>query len=315
MNYIFKQPMQYGYVQISNDICNDQRVSDTAFAIYGFIKQHATTFKLTVASIAKRFNKSLPTVYKYLNQLKDLGYLEFERPRNSDGTFTKFLRFFIANHAKTAYVNPTSHQQRVLKWIKPPKQGSNAEDNEAQSILKPLSAYNNKKNKNKHEHIRAHEEFSHSEAIETHEVFQDQEDFKNPHENSFSFKSQISDPGLFARFKGFLSSILGNLDTKGLDPTERLAFEEFLNYRNEKHKISYSTKKALLEQCLSIKAQGEDLVFCIKQSIRRNYNEIYARMHFEKPYKSEAQKRNEEVMSYFDCDFKPNPKYNGYCIW
>ncbi len=122
---------------------------------------------------------------------------------------------------------------------------------------------------------------------------------------------------MFNRFSAFFSSILGNLDTKHLNQCERLAFEEFLNYRSEKHKLSYSTKKALLHQCEALKAQGCDLVACINQSIRRNYNEIYEIMHFEKPrYKSEAVQKNEEAMSQFDhSNFKPNPKYNGLCIW
>ncbi|WRF02052.1 hypothetical protein KVE47_01085 [Helicobacter pylori] len=79
--------------------------------------------------------------------------------------------------------------------------------------------------------------------------------------------------------------------------------------------ISYSTKKALLHQAEALKAQGCDLVACINQSIRRNYNEIYEVMHFEKPSaKSEAKQRDEEVMDQFD-GYKPNPKYNGLCIW
>lgn len=88
-----------------------------------------------------------------------------------------------------------------------------------------------------------------------------------------------------------------------------------MNYRSEKHKLSYSTKKALLKQCEALKAQGCDLVACIEQSIRRNYNEIYEVMHFKKPsYKSEAKKKDEEVMEQFE--FKgSNPKYNGLCIW
>ncbi len=89
-----------------------------------------------------------------------------------------------------------------------------------------------------------------------------------------------------------------------------------MNYRSEKHKLSYSTKKALLHQAEALKAQGCDLVACINQSIRRNYNEIYEVMHFEKPsYKSEAKQRDDEVMGYFDNEYKPNPKYNGLCIW
>ncbi|GLP31589.1 hypothetical protein HpBGD84_16200 [Helicobacter pylori] len=77
----------------------------------------------------------------------------------------------------------------------------------------------------------------------------------------------------------------------------------------------YSTKKALLNQAEALKAQGCDLVACINQSIRRNYNEIYEVMHFEKPrVKSEVKQKDDEVMEQFDYN-GGNPKYNGLCIW
>ncbi len=160
------------------------------------------------------------------------------------------------------------------------------------------------------------ENFSTQEFEEKKQVSPNSKDSKNLDSNSAFKSSKISNPSLFNRFSAFFSSILGNLDTKHLNQYERLAFEEFLNYRSEKHKLSYSTKKALLKQCEALKAQGCDLVACINQSIRRNYNEIYEVMHFEKPsYKSEAEQKNNEMMSHFDFECKPNPKYNGLCIW
>ncbi|WP_305875653.1 helix-turn-helix domain-containing protein [Helicobacter pylori] len=324
MNYILKQPMKYGYTQISNDICDDERVSDIAIAIYAYIKKHATTFKLCIEDIAKRFNRNNKTVYKYLNELKDLGYLEFERERKSDGTFGKFFRFIMGNFSKNPSENQTqkqakkasNHKENNGLWIKTQKQGSNAENTEAQSTRKNFPMFTLIKDQNKHENIRVRENFSTQEFAEKNPVSKDAKDRKNS--ENFAFKSsKIKNPSLFNRFSAFFSSILGNLDTKHLSQCERLAFEEFLNYRSEKHQLSYSTKKALLHQCEALKAQGCDLVACINQSIRRNYNEIYEVMHFEKPsYKNEAEKRNEEVMDQFESyNFKPNPKYNGLCIW
>lgn len=316
--------MKFGYTQISNEICDDERVSDIAIAIYTYVRKHATTFKLCLEDIAKRFNRSLPTVHKYLNELKELGYLEFERERKSDGTFGKFLRFFLKNHPQNQSEKQAKKASNLNKMIlfrlKPQKEASNAHDSEAQSTSKNFTAFTLIKDQNKHENIRVSENFSNSEIAEKNQVFQDSQDLKNPNEN-FAFKSlKIKNASLFNRFSAFFSSILGNLDTKHLNQCERSAFEEFLNYRSEKHKLSYSTKKALLHQCEALKAQGCDLVACIHQSIRRNYNEIYEVMHFEKPSyshnKSEAEQRNDEIMSEFDsANFKPNPKYNGYCIW
>ncbi len=311
--------MKFGYTQISNDICDDERVSDIAIAIYAYIKKHATTFKLCIGDIAKRFNRSLPTVCKYLKELKDLGYLEFERERKSDGTFGKFLCFFVKNHSN----NPSEKQAKkasnlnkmILFRSKTQIQGSNAHDSEAQSTSKNFNAFTLIKDQNKHEYIRVSENFLNLDFEEKNEVSQNTQDLKNPNQKLTFKSSKISNPSLFNRFSAFFSSILGNLDTKHLNQYERLAFEEFLNYRSEKHKLSYSTKKAILHQCEALKAQGCDLVACINQSIRRNYNEIYEVMHFEKPsYKSEAKQKDDEVMGQFEFSGS-NSKSSGYCIW
>ncbi|GAA7776732.1 hypothetical protein HpHA139_14850 [Helicobacter pylori] len=315
--------MKFGYTQISNEICDDERVSDIAIAIYTYVKKHATTFKLTIEDIAKRFNRSAKTIYKYLNELKELGYIDFERERKNDGTFGKFFRFIMGNFSK----NPSekqakrdaNHMENNSMWIKPQIKASNTHDNEAQSTSTYFPAFTLIKDQNKHENIGVSENFSTQEFAEKNQASLNSKDLKNTDRN-FSFKSsKISNPSLFNRFSAFFSSILGNLDTKHLNQYERLAFEEFLNYRSEKHKLSYSTKKALLHQCEALKAQGCDLVACINQSIRRNYNEIYEVMHFEKPshsYKSKAEQQNDEIMEHFDyTQCKGNPKYNGMVIW
>ncbi|GAA6793129.1 hypothetical protein HpHCM62_10640 [Helicobacter pylori] len=321
MNYILKQPMKFGYTQISNEICDDERVSDIAIAIYAYIKKHATTFRLTIEDIAKRFSRNTKTIYKYLNELKDLGYIEFERERKNDGTFGKFFQFIMGNHSKNLSgkqaKNASNHMENNSMWLKPQKQGSNADNTEAQSTSTYFPVFTLIKDQNKHENIRVSENFFNEEFAEKTLISKDAKDLKNLNRNSAFKSSKIKNSSLFNRFSAFFSSILGNLDTKHLNQYERLAFEEFLNYRSEKHKLSYSTKKALLHQCEALKAQGCDLVACINQSIRRNYNEIYEVMHFKKPsYKSEAAQKDEETMSQFDpSNFKPNPKYNGLCIW
>ncbi|WQY54115.1 helix-turn-helix domain-containing protein [Helicobacter pylori] len=321
MNYILKQPMKFGYTQISNDICDDERVSDISIAIYAYIKKHATTFKLCIEYIAKRFNRSERTIYKYLNELKELGYIDFERERKNDGTFGKFFRFIMGNSSKNPSENQAkkhaNHMQNNSMWLKPQKEASSTHDSEAQSTSNYFPAFTLIKDKNKHEDIRVSESFFNEDFAEKNQDSKDAKDLKNSNENIAFKSSKIFNPSLFNRFSAFFSSILGNLDTKHLNQYEKLAFEEFLNYRSEKHQLSYSTKKALLHQCEALKAQGCDLVACIKQSIRRNYNEIYEVMHFEKPsysYKNEAERKNEEVMGQFEFSGS-NSKSGGYCIW
>ncbi|WQZ74857.1 helix-turn-helix domain-containing protein [Helicobacter pylori] len=322
MNYILKQPMKFHYTQISNEICDDERVSDIAIAIYAYIKKHATTFKLSIEDIAKRFKRNNKTVCKYLNELKDLGYIDFERERKNDGTFGKFFRFIMGNFSKNPSEkqaqkqakNASNHKENNGLWIKPQIEASNADTAEAQSTRKNFQAFTLIKDQNKHENIRVSENFFNQEFSEKTPVSKNAKDLKNS--DNFAFKSpKIKNPSLFNRFSAFFSSILGNLDTKHLNQYERLAFEEFLNYRSEKHKLSYSTKKALLNQCEALKTQGCDLVACINQSIRRNYNEIYEVMHFEKPRAtSEVKQKDDEFIEQFGHK-NSNPKFGGYCIW
>ncbi len=164
--------MKFGYTQISNEICDDERVSDIAIAVYAYVKKHATTFKLTIEDIAKRFNRNTKTIYKYLNELKELGYIEFEREHKNDGTFGKFFQFIMGNFSK----NPSekqdqktaqkkakrdaNHMENNSMWIKPQKEASNAHDSEAQSTSNYFPAFTLIKDQNKHENIRMSENFS-----------------------------------------------------------------------------------------------------------------------------------------------------------
>ncbi|GAA9075485.1 hypothetical protein BTM317_15700 [Helicobacter pylori] len=213
MNYILKQPIKFGYTQISNEICDDERVSDISIAIYAYVKKHATTFKLTIEDIAKRFNRNTKTIHKYLNELKDLGYIEFERERKNDGTFGKFFRFIMGNFSKNlsekqAKKTPqkeakrdADHMENNSMWIKPQKEASNAHDSETQSTSTYFPAFTLIKDQNKHENICASENFSTQEFAEKNQASLSSQDLKN-----FSFKSsKISNPSLFNRFSAFLA--------------------------------------------------------------------------------------------------------------
>ncbi len=195
MNYILKQPMKFGYTQISNEICDDERVSDIAIAVYAYIKKQATTFKLCIEDIAKRFNRSEKTIYKYLNELKELGYIEFERERKNDGTFGKFFRFIMSNFSKNSSEKEakkaSNHKEIISFWSKPQKQGSNAHDSEAQSTRKNFPAFTLiKKDQNKHENIRSSENFSAQEFEEKNQSCTHSKELKNL-DKIFTFKSEF----------------------------------------------------------------------------------------------------------------------------
>ncbi|WQZ70783.1 helix-turn-helix domain-containing protein [Helicobacter pylori] len=316
MNYILKNNLnvETNYTKTANSILIDSPLSRDARIVFITLSSLASSFNPRVEFLCKQLDMNAKTLNKYLKELVQKGFLKIIYYKNKLG---KFL-------GKKAYILAPTKEQLEQENCIIVDESSSAEtpkftmrEIDKKQAEKPLKAevctekpiftsLINKKNNNKHEKM----------DLNASKNFQNQADQKNKHDNfSCSNGSKIKNFSMFKRFSDFVFSILGNLDTRGLEKRDKKAFERFLNYRNEKTRLTYATKKALLEQCEALKAQGCDLVACINQSIRRNYNEIYEVMHFEKPsYKSEAQQKNDEVMDHFD-GYKPNPKYNGYCIW
>ncbi|GAA7683719.1 hypothetical protein BON254_06840 [Helicobacter pylori] len=309
MNYILKNNLnvESNYTKTANSILIDSPLSRDARIVFITLSSLASSFNPRVEFLCKQLDMNAKTLNKYLKELIQKGFLKIIYYKNK---FGKFL-------GKKAYILAPTKEQLAQENYLIVDESSSAETPkftmrkiDKKQAEKPLKAevctetpiftsLINKKNNNKHEKMN----------LNVSENFQNQADQKNKHDNFSCFNgSKIKNFSMFKRFSDFVFSILGNLDTRGLEKRDKKAFERFLHYRNEKTKLTYATKKALLEQALELKEQGQDLVKCVDQSIRKGYNEIYALMEFKSS--RTAQKQEEELFEY-----KPNPKYNGYCIW
>ncbi|WP_387304666.1 helix-turn-helix domain-containing protein [Helicobacter pylori] len=315
MNYILKNNLnlENNYTKTDNSILINSPLSRDARIVFITLSSLASSFNPRKEFLCKQLDMNIKTLNKYLQELVQKGFLKIIYYKNKLG---KFL-------GKKAYIlAPTKEQLEQDNFIivdesnragTPKFTMRQIDQKQAEKPLKTevftgtpiFTTLINKKNNNKHEKM----------GVNVSENLQDQKDLKhsNNQENAntdhySSFKSSKINFSLFKRFSDFVFSVLGNLDTSGLDKRERKAFERFLHYRNEKVKLTYATKKALLEQALELKEQGQDLVKCVNQSVRKGYNELYAVMEFKPRFT--LQKQEEEPFEY-----KPNPKYNGYCIW
>ncbi len=297
--------IENNYTKTANSILIDSPLSRDARIVFITLSSLASSFNPRIAFLCKQLDMNAKTLNKYLKELVQKGFLKIIYYKNKLG---KFL-------GKRAYIlAPTKEQLKQEDFIvvdesnrtETPKFTMREIDKkQAEKSLKTevctetpiFTTLINKKNNNKHE--------KNDENVS--ENLQNQADQKNKHDNFSCFNgSKIKNLSMFKRFSDFVFSILGNLDTRGLKKRDKKAFERFLHYRNEKAKLTYATKKALLKQALELKEQGQDIAKCVEQSIRKGYNEIYALMEFNRT----AQKQEEEPFEY-----KPNPKYNGYCIW
>ncbi len=311
MNYILKNNLnvESNYTKTANSILIDSPLSRDARIVFITLSSLASSFNPRKEFLCKQLDMNAKTLNKYLKELVQKGFLKIIYYKNKLGKFlgkrayilapTKEQLeqddFIIVDQSNSAETPKFTMRQKAQKQAEKPLK------NEVCTETPIFTTLINKKNNNKHEKM----------DLNVSENLQNQADQKNKHDNFSCFNgsnSKIKNFSMFKRFSDFVFSILGNLDTSGLEKRDKKAFERFLNYRNEKTKLTYATKKALLKQALELKEQGQDIVKCVEQSIRKGYNEIYAVMEF-KPIFT-PQKQEEEPFEY-----KPNPKYNGYCIW
>ncbi|MBH0236086.1 helix-turn-helix domain-containing protein [Helicobacter pylori] len=310
MNYILKNNLniESNYTKTANSILINSPLSRDARIVFITLSSLASSFNPKKEFLCKQLEMNAKTLNKYLKELVQKGFLKIIYYKNKLGKFLGKRAYILAPTKEQLEQedfiivdesNRTETPKFTMRQIVE-KQAEKPLKTEVCTETPIFTTLKKKNNNNKHEKM--------DESVS--ENLQNQADQKNKHDNFSCLISpnKIKNLSMFKRFSDFVFSILGNLDTRGLEMRDKQAFERFLNYRNEKGKLTYATKKALLKQALELKEQGQDIAKSVEQSIRKGYNELYALMEF-KPSLT-PQKQEEELFEY-----KPNPKYNGYCIW
>ncbi|MGN8392201.1 helix-turn-helix domain-containing protein [Helicobacter pylori] len=310
MNYILKNNLniESNYTKTANSILIDSPLSRDARIVFITLSSLASSFNPRNEFLCKQLDMNAKTLNKYLKELVQKGFLKIIYYKDKLGKFLGKRAYILAPTKEQLEQDDTiivdeSNRAETPKFTmrqNTQKQAEKPLKTEVCTETPKFTTLINKKNNNKHEKM--------DENVS--ENLQNQADQKNKHDNSpcLNASNKNKNFSMFKRFSDFVFSLLGNLDTRGLEKRDKQAFERFLHYRNEKTRLTYATKKALLEQALELKEQRQDIAKCVEQSIRKGYNELYAVMEFKPSFT--PQKQEEEPFEY-----KPNPKYNGYCIW
>ncbi|MFP6250463.1 helix-turn-helix domain-containing protein [Helicobacter pylori] len=308
MNYILKNNLniESNYTKTANSILIDSPLSRDARIVFITLSSLASSFNPRKEFLCKQLDMNVKTLNKYLKELVQKGFLKIIYYKNKLGKFLGKRAYILAptkeqlEQEDFIIVDESNRTETPIFTMRQivEKQAEKPLKSEVCTETPIFTTLINKKNNNKHEKM--------DENVS--ENLQNQADQKNKHDNFSCIRGSIKNFSMFKRFNDFIFSILGNLDTRGLERRDKQAFERFLNYRNEKEKLTYATKKALLKQALELKEQGQDIVKSVEQSIRKGYKELYAVFGFKAKWT--PQKQEEEPIEY-----KPNPKYNGYCIW
>ncbi len=234
MNYILKNNLnvESNYTKTANSILIDSPLSRDARIVFITLSSLASSFNPRKEFLCKQLDMNAKTLNKYLKELVQKGFLKIIYYKNKLG---KFL-------GKRAYIlAPTKEQLEQEDFIIIDKSNRaetpkftmrQIDQKQAEKPLKTevctekpiFTTLINKKNNNKHEKM--------DENVS--ENLQNQADQKNKHDNFSCLTGSIKNFSMFKRFSDFIFSILGNLDTRGLERRDKQAFERFLHYINEK---------------------------------------------------------------------------------
>ncbi|RKV31669.1 helix-turn-helix domain-containing protein [Helicobacter pylori] len=248
MNYILKNNLnvESNYTKIVNSILINSPLSRDARIVFITLSSLASSFSPRKEFLCKQLDMNIKTLNKYLKELVQKGFLKIIYYKNKLGKFLGKRAYILAptreqleqedfiivdesNRTET----PKFTMREIVK-----KQAEKPLKAEVCTETPIFTTLINKKNNNKHEKM----------DLNVSENLQNQADQKNKHDNFSCLRGSIKNFSMFKRFSDFVFSILGNLDTRELEMCDKQAFERFLNYRNEKGKLTYATKKALLKQ-------------------------------------------------------------------
>ncbi|WP_241889399.1 helix-turn-helix domain-containing protein [Helicobacter pylori] len=292
MNYILKNNLnvESNYTKTANSILINSPLSRDARIVFITLSSLASSFNPKKEFLCKQLDMNAKTLNKYLKELVQKGFLKIIYYKNKLGKFLGKRAYILAPTKEQLEQedfiivdesNRTETPKFTMRQIVE-KQAEKPLKSEVCTETPIFTTLINKKNNNKHEKM--------DENVS--ENLQNQADQKNKHDNFSCLRGSIKNFSMFKRFSDFVFSILGNLDTRGLEMRDKQAFERFLNYRNEKGKLTYATKKALLKQALELKEQGQDIAKSVDQSIRKGYNELYAVFELKLDGRRKSKKRS-----------------------
>ncbi|MGL2510427.1 helix-turn-helix domain-containing protein [Helicobacter pylori] len=243
MNYILKNNLnaESNYTKTANSILIDSPLSRDARIVFITLSSLASSFNPRKEFLCKQLDMNAKTLSKYLRELVQKGFLKIVYYKNKLGKFLGKRAYILVptkeqleqeNFIIVDESNRTETPKFTMRQIVE-KQAEKPLKSEVCTETPIFTTLINKKNNNKHEKM--------DENVS--ENLQNQADQKNKHDDFHCLKGSIKNFSMFKRFNDFIFSILGNLDTRGLERRDKQAFERFLNYRNEKEKLTYATKK------------------------------------------------------------------------
>lgn len=84
-NTIIRAPRRYRFVTINQDAVEDSRLSWAARGLLGYLLSRPDDWKVLIKDLQRRGDLGRDGIYKLLRELREIGYVRYERSRDEQG--------------------------------------------------------------------------------------------------------------------------------------------------------------------------------------------------------------------------------------
>lgn len=253
---IIKQQCTQNFTIVPNSILRNSNLSLQAIGLCAYILSLPKEWKINIEQICLNLDISKNTAYKYLKELIQAGILKKARLKDEEGRFTNEAIYFIQNNGENELEKPqentTKPLPKICEMVSVDKTSQKALKSDIPTTSQNLNAINKDSKDKKRES-------------------------KNKPKSHFYILQSLDQKRLFSLC--FAREPKNTqLDTSSLNLQEKVAFERFIAYRKQKHRLTLATQQAILERFLKAKALGitpQEIEKAVEKSIMQGWQGIF----------------------------------------
>lgn len=245
---IITQKPSKNYTKISNAFLLDENLSGDAKIVGVLLMSFPNDWEVNITHLSNVLKKGETTIRKAIKELINVGKLSVSQIKDKKGRFSNAMLYEFKGEVEEIILEESDLEEQSPKT-----------NLTQQSDVKVSESRLNPSDKKT-----------------------DSGNFATHIKNKSLYKEKyilLQTSAKFVLLNGFKKqkNILENLNKllNALSTEELKAYEDFIAYRKEKHKITLSTKEAIAKKLLKLKESGNDITACITQSIERGWSGIF----------------------------------------
>ena len=294
--FVYNNPKR-NFTIIPNEVIDNDNLSIQAIAIYTKLRRNCLEWKFSAKTMAKKCGLNIKTFYKYLNELYKEGLIKRVQ-KQENGRFT--------NEVAYVFVKDFNEVEAELEVNKLELNQVKELEKETKTLLNSIQnqvIFTCEKTEQEEHENRANTDFpnftTHNNIIdinktkESDKVENGAKDTKRQYVildisklwkqcNEAIKKANENKKQERAKKENELFAF-----TSQLEPQEREAYLNYIEYRSEKKKLSKHTLKRIQAKFMQLKYRGFDMFAIVENTIAKGWTDLY-------PIQTKQQRKHEE---------------------